>query len=66
MTNPFDDENGTFLVLQNDEEQCSAVAGADRCPGRVACRSPRRQPQDLPRFHQPQLDRHAAEEPAVG
>jgi MbtH protein len=23
MSNPFDDENGTFLVLQNDEEQYS-------------------------------------------
>jgi MbtH protein len=23
MTNPFDDENGSFLVLQNDEEQYS-------------------------------------------
>jgi uncharacterized protein YbdZ (MbtH family) len=23
MTNPFDDENGTFIVLINDEGQCS-------------------------------------------
>ena len=23
MTNPFDDEDGTFLVLRNDEEQFS-------------------------------------------
>ncbi|WP_406112602.1 MbtH family protein [Streptomyces sp. NBC_01014] len=23
MSNPFDDEDGTFLVLRNDEDQCS-------------------------------------------
>ncbi|KRV48101.1 antibiotic synthesis protein MbtH [Wenjunlia vitaminophila] len=23
MSNPFDDEDGTFLVLRNDENQCS-------------------------------------------
>ena len=63
MTNPFEDEKGVYHVLVNDEGQHSlwpsfqrGTAGLDHCP-QV------RQPRGLPRIHQSELDRHAAEEP---
>jgi len=37
-TNPFDDEDGRFFVLVNDEEQAFPVAGLRRGSGRMAGR----------------------------
>ena len=44
MTNPFDDEDGTFLVLLNDEEQYSLWPAFIDVTSRLAGRSSSRQP----------------------
>ncbi len=61
MTNSFEDENGVYHVLVNEEGQHSIWPSFIEVPRGVDHRSRIRQPHHLPRIHKPELDRHAPE-----
>ena len=66
-SNPFDDENGTFFVLVNDEEQHSLWPTFAAVPRGLADRLRRERPDQPPGvrgLRRPPLDRPAAQEPA--
>ena len=62
MTNPFEDDNGTFHVLVNDEGQHSLWPSLEGRASRLDHRAQVRHPRGVPRLCREELDRHAAEE----
>lgn len=63
MTNPFEDENGTYLVLVNHEGQHSLWPSFAEVPMRLDRGAPGGHPPGLPRLRGGELDRPAAQEP---
>ena len=62
--NPFDDENASFLVLVNDEEQHSLWLDLLRCSSRLASGLRRSGPRCVSGLHRTELDGYTAEESA--
>ncbi|MFD0480336.1 MbtH family NRPS accessory protein [Nonomuraea thailandensis] len=60
--NPFDDEDGTFLVLVNEERQHSLWPEHIEMPPAGSGTRGQRSP-DLPGLHRENMDRHAAGRP---
>ncbi len=63
MTNPFDDEEGEFLVLVNDEGQHSLWPVQFDIPEGWNRDGAARHPASMPGVGRRELDRHAAAEP---
>ena len=63
MTNPFDDPDGTFLVLVNDEGQHSLWPAFAAVPGGWAVAHGRDTRQACLDYVEAQLDRHAPPQP---
>lgn len=63
MSNPFEDENGTYLVLVNDEGQHSLWPAFADVPMRLDRHPPGGHAPGLPRPRGAELDGPAAQEP---
>jgi hypothetical protein len=65
--NPFDDGDGSFFVLINDEEQQHSLWPTfAECPSRLAGGLRRSGPRYVSRLHRTELARYTAEESAIG